>query len=113
MPPRWGFLLILEPLQAVRHADVFQLVLSVELVLEIFVEEFHAGVRFQGEFALLFSSLQKFVGGAVGLQADEDADFLNPLQRRVELVKAADEKISDEAIEKARVVTEQHGKAVA
>src|SRR5271157_4077589 len=70
-------------------------------------------VRLQHKFTSLFRPFEKVVSRAVSLQADQDADFLNFFQSRVELVKAADKKISDQAIEETGVLTEQDAETVA
>ncbi len=62
------------------------------------------GVGFQNKLLLLFCRLDQFVSRAVGLDANENANLLGLRERGVEPVKPADEKIADEAIEKARVV---------
>ena len=73
---------------------------------------FDLGMGFQNKFLLLLCALNQFVGGAVGFNPDKDANFLGLCERRVKFLKTTDEKIADETIKKARVVTEQDAKAV-
>src|SRR2546427_10488912 len=70
-------------------------------------------MRLQHKITLLFCPLEKVVSGTVSLQADQDADFFNFFQGRIQFVEAADEKVSDQAIEETGVFTEQHAEAVA
>lgn len=71
------------------------------------------GVGFQNKLLLLFCRLDQFVSRAVGLDANEDANLFSPRERRMKPVKTAYEKVADETIEEARVVTEQDTEAVA
>jgi hypothetical protein len=46
------------------------------------------------------------------MQADQDANLLDILQRRIKFVKATDEEVADEAIEKSGVLLEDIGKPI-
>jgi hypothetical protein len=69
-------------------------------------------VGFQNQL-LLLRFLNEFVGFAVGVDADENPNFFRLGERRINFVKAADVKITDEAIKEARIPAEQHAKSVA
>ena len=64
---------------------------------------FRRSMGFEGQLSLFFRPLEQFVRRAVGFQADQDSNLFDILQRREQLVKSADEKVSDQAIEIARV----------
>ena len=68
---------------------------------------------FQDKLLLLFRGLDQFVGRAVGLDADENANLFGLRERGMKFVKAADEEVADETIEEARVVAKQNTEAVA
>lgn len=57
--------------------------------------------------------LDKIEGFPVGLQADQNSDFLGLLQGWIEHVKAADEKVPNENIKEARIVAQEVVEAVA
>jgi hypothetical protein len=69
-------------------------------------------VRFQDEFLLRLGRLNQFDGFPVGFDANEYPNFLGVCERGLELVKAADKKITDKAIEEARVVSQQYPETV-
>jgi hypothetical protein len=46
------------------------------------------------------------------MQSDQDTNLFDIFQRGIELVKAADEKITDQAIEKTRVRLENNRKPI-
>jgi hypothetical protein len=46
------------------------------------------------------------------LKAYQNTDFFYLFQGRLELVKSADEKVSDEAIKERRILGEQNSKAI-
>jgi len=71
------------------------------------------GVRFQNKLLLLLRGLNQFVSRPVGLNADENPNFLRFRERGMKPVKAADEEVANETIKQARVVTEQDAEAVA
>ena len=71
------------------------------------------GVGFQNKLLLRLGGLDQFVSPLVGLDANENPNLLRLHKRRMKFVETADEKIAEEAIKEARVVTEQDTEAVA
>jgi len=69
-------------------------------------------VRPEDKFVLLRCGLQKLIGSAIRSKAHQNADLLDLFQGRVELVKAADEKVSDQAVKETRILAEQNPKAI-
>ena len=69
-------------------------------------------MRFQNKLLLFFRRLDQFVSRPVGLDADENTNLLRLRERGMKLVETADEKIADETIKEAGVLTEQDAEAV-
>ena len=63
-------------------------------------------------FLLLLRSLKKLVSRAIRPKADEDADLFYILQCGIELIKATNEKIPDQAIKLAGIRPKQNSEAI-
>ena len=70
-------------------------------------------MRLKIEFSLFLGPLEQVASGSVGLKSYENPNLLNVLQGRVNPIEAADEEVTDKAVEEARVFVEQRGKTIA